>query len=74
MVLKTRIWVMSFINSDLTSYDQMQYKNSRLQRLKLLRRTAALFYLQHLNPKIYELFGNFYRFEKPLQNTLKDFL
>lgn len=58
----------------LTAYDQMQYKNSQIKRLQLLRKTAALFYLQHLNPKIYELFGNFYRFEKPLYQTLRDLI
>lgn len=56
----------------LTSYDRMQYKNSQFRRQKLLRKTASLFYLQHLDPQIYELFGNFYRFEKPLRNSLRD--
>lgn len=57
----------------LTAYDRMQYKNSRFQRLALLRKTSALFYLQHLNPKIYILFGNFYRFEKSPLQTIRDF-
>jgi glycosyltransferase involved in cell wall biosynthesis len=56
----------------LTAYDHMQYKNSQIQRLKLLRKTAALFYLQHLDSEIYELFGNFFRFEKKIRHSLRD--
>lgn len=56
----------------LTSYNHMQYKNSKLTRLKLLRKTAALFYLQHLDKEIYHLFGNFYSFEKPFKSFIKD--
>jgi hypothetical protein len=56
----------------LTAYNQMQYQNSQLKRLKLLRKTAELFYLQHLNPEIYHLFGNFYRFQKKLPHYLRD--
>ncbi|MBC7742198.1 MAG: glycosyltransferase [Bdellovibrionaceae bacterium] len=58
----------------LTSYNHMQYKNSHVQRLKLLRKTAGLFYLQHLNPEIYKLFGNFYSFEKPFKSALRDLI
>lgn len=58
----------------LTSYDQMQYKNSSSKRTQLLKKTAAQFYLQHLDPEIFTVLGNYFRFEKPLINTIKDFL
>jgi glycosyltransferase involved in cell wall biosynthesis len=56
----------------LTSYDQMQYKNSARKRLQLLRVTAELFYLQHLKKEIYELLIDFYRFQKPMKSFLRD--
>lgn len=56
----------------LTSYNQMQYQNSQIKRLQLLRKTAELFYLQHLNSEIYHLFGNFYRFQKKLPQYFRD--
>jgi glycosyltransferase involved in cell wall biosynthesis len=55
-----------------TAYDKMQYKNSTKKRLQLLRVTAELFYLQHLNNEIYELLIDFYRFQKPLKSMLRD--
>ncbi len=58
----------------LTAYDQMQYKNSKIKRLQLLRKTAGLFYLQHLNPEIYHAFGNFYSFEKPIRHSIRDLI
>jgi GT2 family glycosyltransferase len=57
-----------------TAYDLMQYRNSTSQRFKLLRVTAELFYLQHLDKKIYELLGNYLRFQKPLKSIIRDFL
>lgn len=56
----------------LTSYNQMQYQNSHVKRLKLLRKTAALFYLQHLDNRIYEMFGNFFHFQKPISSYVRD--
>ncbi|MFZ3229162.1 MAG: glycosyltransferase [Pseudobdellovibrio sp.] len=58
----------------LTAYDQMQYRNSQMKRMQLLRKTSALFYLQHLDKHIFETFENFYRFEKSLINRLKELL
>lgn len=58
----------------LTAYDQMQYQNSQVKRIRLLKTTSALFYLQHLHTDIFETFQNFYRFEKPLVNKIKDWL
>lgn len=58
----------------LTAYDQMQYKNSATKRLQLLRVTAELFFLQHLDPNIYNLLGNFYRSQKPIKSALRDLL
>lgn len=58
----------------LTAYDQMQYKNSFTKRVKLLRVTAELFFLQHLNPEIYSLLGNFYRSQKPLKAIFRDLM
>lgn len=58
----------------LTAYDHMQYRNSQLKRMQLLKKTSALFYLQHLDSKIFDTFQNFYRFEKPFLNKLKDLL
>ncbi len=56
----------------LTAYDKTQYKNSSYKRMILLKKTAKLFYLQHLNPLIHSDFGNFFSFEKPLKNLLRD--
>lgn len=56
----------------LTAYDQMQYKNSASKRLELLRVTAELFFLQHLDRDIYTLLGNFYRSQKPFKAALRD--
>lgn len=58
----------------LTSYDQMQYKNSSSHRLKLLRVTAELFFLQHLDRNVYSLLGNFYRSQKPVRAYFRDLL
>jgi glycosyltransferase involved in cell wall biosynthesis len=58
----------------LTAYDQMQYKNSSSRRFRLLKKTAELFYLQHLDPEIYVLLGNYYRFQKPAKSFLRDFI
>ncbi|MBC7465876.1 MAG: glycosyltransferase family 2 protein [Bdellovibrio sp.] len=58
----------------LTAYDHMQYRNSQIKRMQLLKKTSALFYLQHLDSKIFDTFQNFYRFEKPFLNRLKDLL
>lgn len=57
-----------------TAYNKMQYSNSKLKRYKLLKKTAELFYLQHLDDKIYKLLGNYYRFQKPIKSLLRDFL
>lgn len=56
----------------LTAYDQMQYKNSARRRVKLLRVTAELFYLQHLDRRIYHLLGDYYRFQKPFKSVVRD--
>lgn len=56
----------------LTAYDQMQYKNSARRRVKLLKVTAELFYLQHLDPRIYHLLGDYYRFQKPFKSVVRD--
>lgn len=56
----------------LTAYDQMQYRNSQTKRMQLLRKTSALFFLQHLDDQIFSTFENFYRFEKPIKNRIKD--
>lgn len=56
----------------LTAYDQMQYKNSARRRVKLLKVTAELFYLQHLDPRIYKLLGDYYRFQKPFKSVVRD--
>ncbi len=56
----------------LTAYDQMQYKNSARRRVKLLKVTAELFYLQHLDPRIYNLLGDYYRFQKPFKSVVRD--
>ena len=58
----------------LTSYDQMQYKNSNSRRAKLLRVTAAKFYLQHLDSDIFAVVGNYFRFEKPIASRIRDLL
>ena len=58
----------------LTSYGQMQYKNSKHKRLQLLRVTAELFYLQHLKKDIYNLLIDFYRFQKPVKSLIRDLL
>lgn len=56
----------------LTAYDQMQYKNSARKRVKLLKVTAELFYLQHLDRRIYNLLGDYYRFQKPFKSVVRD--
>lgn len=58
----------------LTAHDKMQYKNSFSRRINLLQKTASLFYLQHLDPKIFHTLRFFFRFEKPLLNIIKDLL
>lgn len=58
----------------LTSYDRMQYKNSSSKRTQLLKKTASKFYLQHLDPEIFSVLGNYFRFEKPFISFLKDLL
>lgn len=58
----------------LTSYDKMQYKNSSLRRTALLKKTAAHFYLQHLDEKIFDVLENYFRFQKPILNILTDWL
>ena len=58
----------------LTAYDKMQYKNSSKKRLQLLRITAELFYLQHLNNEIYHLLIDFYRFQKPIKSAIRDLI
>lgn len=58
----------------LTSYDLMQYKNSASRRFNLLKVTAELFFLQHLNRDVYTLLGNFYRSQKPLKALVRDLL
>lgn len=57
----------------LTAYDQMQYKNSFSKRTKLLKVTAELFYLQHLDKEIYTLLGDYYRMQKPFKALFRDF-
>lgn len=57
-----------------TSYNKMQYNNSKYKRHKLLKKTAELFYLQHLSDEIYNLLGNYYKFQKPIKSFLKDLL
>ncbi len=56
----------------LTSYDMMQYRNSVTKRFSLLSKTAELFFLQHLDRNIYELLGNYFRFQKPIKSYIKD--
>lgn len=56
----------------LTAYNLMQYKNSNTQRYKLLRKTAALFYLQHLDKEIFLVLGNFLRFQKDIRSFIRD--
>jgi glycosyltransferase involved in cell wall biosynthesis len=56
----------------LTAYDQMQYKNSFSKRVKLLRVTAELFYLQHMDKEIYHLLGDYYKMQKPLKSFVRD--
>lgn len=56
----------------LTAYDQMQYKNSFSKRFKLLRTTAELFFLQHLDKNIFHLLGNYYRAQKPVKSFVRD--
>lgn len=56
----------------LTAYDMMQYQNSFTKRFSLLSKTAELFYLQHLDSEIYQLLGNYFRFQKPFRAFLKD--
>jgi glycosyltransferase involved in cell wall biosynthesis len=56
----------------LTAYDQMQYKNSFSKRVKLLRVTAELFYLQHMDREIFHLLGDYYKMQKPLKAFVRD--
>lgn len=56
----------------LTAYDQIKHKNSVIQRMRLLLKPSALFYLQHLDPQIFKTYRNFYLFEKPLINRIRD--
>ncbi len=58
----------------LTAYDKMQYQNSQAQRLNLLKKTARLFFRQHLDLNIFLTLRNFYRFEKSLFKNLTDLL
>lgn len=58
----------------LTAYDKMQYRNSFSKRFKLLSVTAELLYLQHLDKDIYNLFGNYYRAQKPIKSFIRDLL
>jgi glycosyltransferase involved in cell wall biosynthesis len=56
----------------LTAYDQMQYKNSASKRVKLLKVTAELFYLQHLDREIFYLLSDYYRMQKPIKAYFRD--
>lgn len=56
----------------LTAYDQMQYKNSFSKRVKLLKVTAELFYLQHIDREIFHLLGDYYKMQKPFKSVLRD--
>jgi glycosyltransferase involved in cell wall biosynthesis len=56
----------------LTAYDQMQYKNSYSKRVKLLKVTAELFYLQHMDREIYHLLGDYYKMQKPFKAFVRD--
>ena len=58
----------------LTAYDMMQYRNSASKRFKLLRTTAELFYLQHLDKEIFNLLGNYYRAQKPIKAFFRDLI
>lgn len=57
----------------LTAYDQMQYKNSFSKRVKLLKVTAELFYLQHVDKEIFHLLGDYYKMQKPFRAAIRDF-
>jgi len=56
----------------LTHYDQLQYKNSHYLRDQLLRKTAKLFYLDHLDKEIYQTLQSYYFFEKPITAFFRD--
>lgn len=56
----------------LTAYDQMQYKNSFSKRVKLLKVTAELFYLQHIDKEIFHLLGDYYKMQKPFKAVFRD--
>lgn len=58
----------------LTAYDKMQYQNSQFKRTKLLKKTAQLFFRQHLDPDIFNTLRSFYRFEKPFLRKVRDLL
>jgi len=56
----------------LTAYDQMQYKNSFSKRVKLLKVTAELFYLQHIDKEIFNLLGDYLKMQKPFRAAIRD--
>ncbi len=56
----------------LTNYSSMQYQNSKFIRDQLLRKTAKLFYLDHLDSEIFEVFKFYYQFERSLLRWIKD--
>lgn len=56
----------------LTAYDQMQYKNSYRKRVQLLKVTAELFYLQHVDKEIFHLLGDYYKMQKPIKAVIRD--
>jgi hypothetical protein len=56
----------------LTAYDQMQYKNSFSKRVKLLKVTAELFYLQHIDKEIFNLLGDYLKMQKPFKSAIRD--
>lgn len=56
----------------LTAYDQMQYKNSFRKRVELLKVTAELFYLQHVDKEIFHLLGDYYKMQKPIKSVIRD--
>ena len=70
--LKFRLVKMPLLH--LTAYNQMQYKNSFRKRVRLLRVTAELFYLQHLEKEIYDLLGDYLRMQKPLKAFFRDLI
>lgn len=50
----------------LTNYNLQQYQNSKIKRDQLLQKTAALFFLDHLDLEIYKALEFYFHFQRSL--------